>query len=164
MPFSRAILSDTNSCAGLGDLEPSSPRGSQRTDIDLAESGRDGLVHFTADVRILAPVDQARGNNRLLFDVSNPRQSVATATFNGVPWPINPAELTVRLPHPDPAKAEHSFRTALTIAREQGTRGYELRAATSLPRLWCDQGRRAEAHDLLPQSTAHSPRVSTPPT
>ena len=31
------------------------------TDIDLAERGRDGLVHFTADVRILAPADQARG-------------------------------------------------------------------------------------------------------
>jgi predicted ATPase len=25
----------------------------------------------------------------------------------------------------------------------------ELRAATSLARLWCDQGRRAEAYDLL---------------
>ena len=52
-------------------------------------------------------------------------------------------------PHPDPAKAEDSFRTALAIAREQGTRGYELRAATSLARLWGEQGRRGEARDLL---------------
>jgi predicted ATPase len=58
-------------------------------------------------------------------------------------------ELTSRLPYPDPAKAEESFRTALAIAREQGTRGYELRAATSLARLWAEQGRRAEARDLL---------------
>jgi predicted ATPase len=58
-------------------------------------------------------------------------------------------ELTGRLPHPDPAKAEDSFRTALAIAREQGTRGYELRAATSLARVWRDQGRRTEARDLL---------------
>jgi len=58
-------------------------------------------------------------------------------------------ELTGRLPHPDPAKAEDSFRTALAIAREQGTRGYELRAATSLARLWGEQGRRGEARDLL---------------
>jgi predicted ATPase len=50
---------------------------------------------------------------------------------------------------PDPAKAEESFRTALAIAREQGTRGYELRAATSLARLWREQGRRGEARDLL---------------
>jgi predicted ATPase len=53
------------------------------------------------------------------------------------------------LPHPDPAKAEDSFRTALAIAREQGARGYELRAATSLARLWREQGRRAEALELL---------------
>jgi len=58
-------------------------------------------------------------------------------------------ELTGRLPYPDPAKAEESFRTALAIAREQGTRGYELRAATSLARLWCEQGRRGEARELL---------------
>ena len=58
-------------------------------------------------------------------------------------------ELTARLPYPDPAKAEDSFRTALAIAREQGTRGYELRAATSLARLWREQGGRTEARDLL---------------
>ena len=44
-----------------------------------------------------------------------------------------------------PVKAEDSFRTALAIAREQGTRGYELRAAASLAQLWCEQGRRGEA-------------------
>jgi predicted ATPase len=53
------------------------------------------------------------------------------------------------LPYPDPAKAEDSFRTALAIAREQGTRGYELRAAASLARLWRDQGQQAAARDLL---------------
>ena len=58
-------------------------------------------------------------------------------------------ELAGRLPYPDPAKAEDSFRTALAIAREQGTRSYELRAATSLARLWREQGRRSEARDLL---------------
>ena len=52
-------------------------------------------------------------------------------------------------PHRDPATAEDSFRTALAIAREQGTRDYELRAATSLARLWGEQGRRGEARDLL---------------
>ena len=58
-------------------------------------------------------------------------------------------ELTGRLPYPDPAKAEDSFRTALAIARKQGTRGYELRAATNLARLWHEQGRLTEARDLL---------------
>jgi len=58
-------------------------------------------------------------------------------------------ELTGRLAYPDPVKVEESFRTALAIAREQGTRGYELRAATSLARLWREQGRLTEARDLL---------------
>jgi predicted ATPase len=58
-------------------------------------------------------------------------------------------ELTGRLPYPDLAKVEDSFRTALAIAREQGTRGYELRAAVSLARLCRDRGRHAEARDLL---------------
>ena len=53
------------------------------------------------------------------------------------------------MPCPDLAKAGDSFRTALAIAREQGTRGYELRAATSLARLWGEQGRRDEARELL---------------
>jgi class 3 adenylate cyclase/predicted ATPase len=58
-------------------------------------------------------------------------------------------ELIGRLPYRDPTKAGESFRTALAIAREQGTRGYELRAATSLARLWREHGRRGEARDLL---------------
>jgi len=58
-------------------------------------------------------------------------------------------ELTARLPHPDPAKAEDSFRAALVIAREQGTRGYELRAAVSLARLRGEQGRLGKARELL---------------
>ena len=55
-------------------------------------------------------------------------------------------ELVPQLPHPDPAKAQDSFRTALAIAREQGTRGYELRAATSLARLRLVRSPRASAH------------------
>ena len=55
-------------------------------------------------------------------------------------------ELVPQLPHPDPAKAEDSFRTPLAIAREQGTRGYELRAATSLARLRLVRSPRASTH------------------
>ena len=34
-------------------------------------------------------------------------------------------------------------------ARSQQAKSYELRAATSLARFWGEQGRRAEARDLL---------------
>ena len=50
---------------------------------------------------------------------------------------------------PDLDKAESSFRAALSIAREQGTKGFELRAATSLARLWGEHRRREESRELL---------------
>jgi predicted ATPase len=45
--------------------------------------------------------------------------------------------------------AEELYRTALSIAREQEAKLWELRAAASLARLRRDQGRCAEARDLL---------------
>jgi len=54
-----------------------------------------------------------------------------------------------RLPSPDRTEMEASCRLALAVAREQGTRGFELRAAVSLARLLRAQGRRNEARDLL---------------
>jgi predicted ATPase len=47
------------------------------------------------------------------------------------------------------AEAESHFRRALDLARQQGALSWELRAATSLARLWRDQDRPKEAHDLL---------------
>jgi predicted ATPase len=58
-------------------------------------------------------------------------------------------DLLRQLAEPDLIECEGCFREALVIAREQGTRGYELRAAVSLARLRRDQGRPAEARDLL---------------
>jgi predicted ATPase len=45
--------------------------------------------------------------------------------------------------------AEGLFRQALDWARRQGALSWELRAATSLARLWRDQARRHEALELL---------------
>jgi predicted ATPase len=44
---------------------------------------------------------------------------------------------------------EELYRKALSIAEEQEAKLWELRAATSLARLWGEQGRRTEARDLL---------------
>ncbi len=49
----------------------------------------------------------------------------------------------------DEAAAERSYCQALAVARRQEAKLSELRAATSLARLWRDQGKRAEARDLL---------------
>ena len=45
--------------------------------------------------------------------------------------------------------AETEFLTALDVARKHGSKALELRAATSLARLWQQQGKRRQARDLL---------------
>ena len=47
------------------------------------------------------------------------------------------------------AEAETCFQQALALARRQGARSFELRAATGLSRLWQRQGKRQAAHQLL---------------
>lgn len=49
----------------------------------------------------------------------------------------------------DSSNAETSFREALDIARHQEAKLWELRAASSLARLWTEVGRRDEARNLL---------------
>ncbi len=52
----------------------------------------------------------------------------------------------------DPAnqpEAEACFHRAIAIARSQKARSWELRAATSLARLWRDQGKPDAARELL---------------
>jgi len=49
----------------------------------------------------------------------------------------------------DLAKAEAYFQRALTVARQQQAKSWELRAAMSLARLWRDQGKVQQARELL---------------
>jgi class 3 adenylate cyclase/predicted ATPase len=60
-----------------------------------------------------------------------------------------PGEITLKSHEPDAAKAEAYFARALTVARKQQAKSWELRAAMSMARLWRDQGKRGEARDLL---------------
>jgi predicted ATPase len=58
-------------------------------------------------------------------------------------------EIALKLPHLGASQAEEYFERALTIARMQQARSWELRAAMSMARLWRSQGKRNEARDLL---------------
>ena len=49
----------------------------------------------------------------------------------------------------DATKAEAYFERALAVARKQQAKSWELRSAMSMARLWRDQGKRDEAHELL---------------
>ena len=58
-------------------------------------------------------------------------------------------EIALMSPEPDAAKAEACFERAVAVAREQQAKSWELRAAMSMARLWYEQGKRQQAHDLL---------------
>jgi predicted ATPase len=50
---------------------------------------------------------------------------------------------------PNSAQSEDLFRRALDLARRQGALSWELRAAMSLGKLWHQNGKTREAHELL---------------
>ena len=57
--------------------------------------------------------------------------------------------LLLRQPGTPQAEAETWLQRALDVARRQEAKSLELRAATSLTRLWQQQGKRVTARDLL---------------
>jgi predicted ATPase len=58
-------------------------------------------------------------------------------------------EIALKSPSRNAAKAEGYFERALTVARQQQAKSWELRAAMSLARLWRDQGKVQEGRELL---------------
>jgi class 3 adenylate cyclase/predicted ATPase len=58
-------------------------------------------------------------------------------------------EIALKSPERDEGKAVAYFERALSVARSQQAKSWELRAAMSMARLWRDQGKREEARELL---------------
>ena len=58
-------------------------------------------------------------------------------------------ELLLREVNPAADDAERAFRVAIDLARRRGEKSLELRATTSLARLWRHQGRRDAARPML---------------
>ena len=75
--------------------------------------------------------------------------SVSKATWSEAEVHRVAGEIALTAPDPDVGQAEACFRQALAIARAQQAKSWELRAATSLARLWRDRDRRRQARELL---------------
>jgi len=76
-------------------LDPRNPQNGRIVDLDRADRAADGRVHFTADLVVLRPVDPARGNGVLLFEVVNRGRIGLLTRFNSAPGaidPVNPAD------------------------------------------------------------------------
>ena len=58
-------------------------------------------------------------------------------------------EIALNAQEPETSKAQAYFERALTVARAQQAKSWELRAAMSMARLWRDQGKPQQARELL---------------
>src|SRR5208283_1651172 len=58
-------------------------------------------------------------------------------------------EILLKRDPANPAPAEEAFQTAIAVAKQQGTRSFELRAALAFAKLYQSTGRPVEAHDVL---------------
>ncbi|MET0167205.1 MAG: alpha/beta hydrolase domain-containing protein, partial [Vicinamibacterales bacterium] len=71
-------------------LDPRNPQNTRVVDLDRADRAADGRVHFTADLVVLRPVDPARGNGVLLFEVVNRGRIGLLTRFNSAPGSVDP--------------------------------------------------------------------------
>ena len=63
-------------------LNPQSPQNQDIVDLQLAPQAADGLVHYSADVCLLAPQDLSKARGALLYDVNNRGNKLALNFFN----------------------------------------------------------------------------------
>ena len=66
-------------------VDPNHPDNVVIADIGLAPRNGDGLVEFSADFRVVKPVDNDHGNGRLLLDVVNRGKELALKNINSAP-------------------------------------------------------------------------------
>ena len=63
-------------------VDPTHPANGTITDLELAPRDAKGLVNFSADFRVLRPVEAERGNRRLFFDILNRGRGPALRNLN----------------------------------------------------------------------------------
>ena len=55
----------------FGEVDPNDLRNALITDIALAPRNANGMVEYSTDLYILAPIDRSRGNHRVFFEINN---------------------------------------------------------------------------------------------
>ena len=71
-------------------VDPKETHNARITDIERALPGPDRRVHFTSDLMVLKPVDPAKGNGVLLFEVVNRGNILLLNKFNSAASSRNP--------------------------------------------------------------------------
>jgi hypothetical protein len=115
------------------------------------------IPHATIEVRAIAAVAIVDQESRWRSIPDRPRTGICAPQVNlsdrtqlrFAKTETHRLRGTLLLSVNEKTAAEESLRHALAIARRQTARLFELRATTSLARLWRDQGKRNEAGALL---------------
>ncbi len=71
-------------------VNPEHPRNARITDLKLVPRDAQGLVHSSADFRLLQPVAVDRGNQRLLLDIVNRGNPTVLTNFNSAVGRMDP--------------------------------------------------------------------------
>ncbi len=70
-----------------GELDPADPRNAVIAGLDRAPRNAGGMVEYETDLFLLRPVDPARGNHHLLFEVTNRGNKLLGTSLNQVLLP-----------------------------------------------------------------------------
>ena len=152
----------SRSMSGDGQFSAGELRAARPT---LKDVGHDKIV--TPVIGVLAAEAQVR-NGRADEALALVEELITEIRASGLRW--QEAELLrvsgeARLlgPSSDPDRAGRDLEAAVAVAREQGARAFELRAALSLAKLYQSSDRRLEAHNVLaPALEGFSPTLEFP--
>ncbi|HET7882850.1 MAG TPA: alpha/beta hydrolase domain-containing protein, partial [Acetobacteraceae bacterium] len=95
-----------------GELDPTDPRNAVIVGLDRAPRNAAGMVEYETDLFLLRPVDQAKGNHQLLFDVLNRGNKMVTNALDRT-MPADSSNDPTTLAH---AGDGFLFRRGYTIA------------------------------------------------
>jgi predicted ATPase len=95
-----------------------------------------------------AKIGQFEDAGRLIREAMRTIEETNERWFEAEIYRIS-GEIELKSPNSGGAKPEVYFARALSVARAQQAKSFELRATMSIARLWSEQGKRAEAHNLL---------------
>ena len=66
----------------FGEVDPEAPENAVITDIELAPRNARGRVEYAADLLVLRPVDPAKGNRRVFYELNNRGRMLSLGQLN----------------------------------------------------------------------------------
>ena len=126
-------------------------KGCELAKEGLSETRRSGVARFSFQLGIMAEVLHLAGDFPAALDVIEEAIQVAeeTGERRWLPGLLHDKAHSLMAATGGVSAAEDALKNSVLAARQQQARSAELRAATSLARLWRDQGKREEGRDLL---------------